>query len=140
MRYGEPVIRRTVPLALAMISTSSPKLQILDTLSKFSHDSDAEVAHNSILAMGLVGAGMSKPQAYLSAADVFFQVLFIYVTDIVVCIIRLLIYFTLCLPLVSCPSIFPSIPGLQCDCFSIYVLDIATVFLSFSIIIFVVLT
>ena len=53
------MIRRSVPLALAMISTSSPKLQILDTLSKFSHDSDAEVAHNSILAMGLVGAGRS---------------------------------------------------------------------------------
>ncbi|KAI0242456.1 26S proteasome non-ATPase regulatory subunit 2 [Lamellibrachia satsuma] len=60
LRYGEPVIRRTVPLALAMISTSSPKLQILDTLSKFSHDSDAEVAHNSILAMGLVGAGTNN--------------------------------------------------------------------------------
>jgi hypothetical protein len=27
-------------------------------LSKFSHDSDSEVAHNAILAMGIVGAGM----------------------------------------------------------------------------------
>ncbi|ELT94307.1 hypothetical protein CAPTEDRAFT_150361 [Capitella teleta] len=60
MRYGEPAIRRAVPLALAMSSASNPKLQILDTLSKFSHDSDAEVAHNSILAMGIVGAGTNN--------------------------------------------------------------------------------
>ena len=57
LRYGEPVIRRAVPLALALISVSNPKLQILDTLSKFSHDSDPEVAHNAILGMGIVGAG-----------------------------------------------------------------------------------
>lgn len=59
LRYGEPTIRRAVPLALAMLSVSNPKLNILDTLSKFSHDSDAEVAHNSIFAMGMVGAGNS---------------------------------------------------------------------------------
>ena len=51
------MIRRAVPLALALISVSNPKLQILDTLSKFSHDSDPEVAHNAILGMGIVGAG-----------------------------------------------------------------------------------
>jgi len=60
LRYGEPVIRRAVPLALALISASNPKLQILDTLSKFSHDQDTEVAHNAILAMGIVGAGTNN--------------------------------------------------------------------------------
>lgn len=60
LRYCEPVIRRAVPLALGLISVSNPKLSILDTLSKFSHDSDAEVAHNSIFAMGLVGAGTNN--------------------------------------------------------------------------------
>jgi len=60
LRYGEPVIRRAVPLALALISASNPKLQILDTLSKFSHDQDSEVAHNAILAMGIVGAGTNN--------------------------------------------------------------------------------
>lgn len=60
MRYCEPVIRRSVPLALGLLSVSNPKLNILDTLSKFSHDSDAEVAHNSIFAMGLVGAGTNN--------------------------------------------------------------------------------
>lgn len=60
LRYCEPVIRRSVPLALALISISNPKLTILDTLSKFSHDSDPEVAHNAIFAMGLVGAGTNN--------------------------------------------------------------------------------
>lgn len=60
LRYCEPTIRRAVPLALGLIAVSNPKLNILDTLSKFSHDSDAEVAHNSIFAMGLVGAGTNN--------------------------------------------------------------------------------
>ena len=60
LRYCEPVIRRAVPLALALSSVSNPKLNILDTLSKFSHDSDPEVAHNAIFAMGLVGAGTNN--------------------------------------------------------------------------------
>ncbi|XP_068149198.1 26S proteasome non-ATPase regulatory subunit 2 [Drosophila tropicalis] len=60
LRYCEPAIRRAVPLALGLISASNPKLNILDTLSKFSHDSDAEVAHNAIFAMGLVGAGTNN--------------------------------------------------------------------------------
>lgn len=60
LRYGEVGLRRAVPLALGLISVSNPKLQILDTLSKFSHDNDAEVAHNSIFAMGLVGAGTNN--------------------------------------------------------------------------------
>lgn len=60
LRYCEPVIRRSVPLALGLISVSNPKLNILDTLSKFSHDSDMEVAHNAIFAMGLVGAGTNN--------------------------------------------------------------------------------
>ncbi|XP_072163090.1 26S proteasome non-ATPase regulatory subunit 2-like [Diadema setosum] len=60
LRYGEPVIRRSVPLALALLSVSNPQLQILDTLSKFSHDPDNEVAHNAIYAMGIVGAGTNN--------------------------------------------------------------------------------
>ncbi|ETE59186.1 26S proteasome non-ATPase regulatory subunit 2 [Ophiophagus hannah] len=53
LRYGEPTLRRAVPLALALISVSNPRLNILDTLSKFSHDADPEVSYNSIFAMGM---------------------------------------------------------------------------------------
>lgn len=60
LRYGEPMIKRAVPLALALTSVSNPKLNILETLSKFSHDSDSEVACNAIFAMGLIGAGTNN--------------------------------------------------------------------------------
>jgi len=63
LRYGEPCIRRAVPLALGLISVSNPRLNVLDTLSKFSHDSDSEVALNSILALGLVGAGTNNARS-----------------------------------------------------------------------------
>lgn len=60
MHYGEPVIRRTVPLALGILSASNPVLTILDTLSRYSHDNDLQVAINAIFAMGLVGAGTNN--------------------------------------------------------------------------------
>ncbi|KAE8539114.1 hypothetical protein D1P53_005485 [Cryptococcus gattii VGV] len=60
MTYGDPVIRKSVPLALGLISASNPQLSILDTLSKYSHDSDLDVAVNAILAMGFVGAGTNN--------------------------------------------------------------------------------
>lgn len=60
MHYGEPIIRKTVPLALGLISASNPQLPILDTLSKYSHDNDLAVALNAIFAMGLVGAGTNN--------------------------------------------------------------------------------
>ncbi|EJD06845.1 26S proteasome regulatory complex, non-ATPase subcomplex, Rpn1 subunit [Fomitiporia mediterranea MF3/22] len=60
MHYGEPIIRKSVPLALGLISASNPQLPILDTLSKYSHDSDLAVALNAIFAMGLVGAGTNN--------------------------------------------------------------------------------
>lgn len=56
LRYGEPTLRRAVPLALALISVSNPRLNILDTLSKFSHDADPEVSYNYIFAIGMVGS------------------------------------------------------------------------------------
>ncbi|XP_021943715.1 26S proteasome non-ATPase regulatory subunit 2 [Folsomia candida] len=60
LRYCEPAIRKAVPLALALLSVSNPRLTVLDTLSKFSHDIDSEVALNSIFAMGIVGAGTNN--------------------------------------------------------------------------------
>jgi len=60
MHYGEPVIRRAVPLALGLLCTSNPLLPVLDTLSKYSHDNDSDVAISAIFAMGLVGAGTNN--------------------------------------------------------------------------------
>ena len=63
------MIRRAVPLALALLSASNPQLSIIDTLSKLSHDNDAEVAHNSIFAMGVVGAGTFATVALLLGSE-----------------------------------------------------------------------
>ena len=60
MHYGEPIIRKSVPLAIALLNPSNPAMPILDTLSKYSHDNDLDVAINAILAMGLVGAGTNN--------------------------------------------------------------------------------
>ncbi|KAH9992275.1 armadillo-type protein [Russula vinacea] len=60
MHYGDPVIRKSVPLALGLVSASNPQLPILDILSKYSHDNDLAVALNAIFAMGLVGAGTNN--------------------------------------------------------------------------------
>ncbi|TEB31795.1 26S proteasome regulatory complex, non-ATPase subcomplex, Rpn1 subunit [Coprinellus micaceus] len=60
MHYGDPIIRKSVPLAIGLISASNPQLPILDTLSRYSHDNDLAVALNAIFAMGLVGAGTNN--------------------------------------------------------------------------------
>merc|ERR1719223_654448 len=60
MHYGEPVIRRAVPLALGLLCASNPLVSILDILSKYSHDHDIDVSTNAIFAMGLIGAGTNN--------------------------------------------------------------------------------
>ncbi len=60
MHYGDPAIRKMVPIALGLVSSSNPQLPIMDTLSKYSHDNDLSVAINAIFAMGLIGAGTSN--------------------------------------------------------------------------------
>ncbi|KIW33309.1 uncharacterized protein PV07_00167 [Cladophialophora immunda] len=60
MHYGEANIRKAVPLAMGLISPSNPQMKIYDTLSRYSHDNDIDVAVNAIFAMGLVGAGTNN--------------------------------------------------------------------------------
>jgi len=85
MHYGEAVIRRTVPLALGLLCVSKPlELQIVDTLSKYSHDNDLDVARSAVFALGLVGAGTNNArlaqmlrqlaQYYQKEADTLFVV------------------------------------------------------------------
>ncbi|KAG5943175.1 proteasome regulatory particle base subunit [Claviceps monticola] len=60
MHYGEANIRKAVPLAMGLISSSNPQMKIYDTLSRYSHDNDPEVAINAIFAMGMLGAGTNN--------------------------------------------------------------------------------
>ncbi|RID52574.1 hypothetical protein BRARA_G00027 [Brassica rapa] len=56
LQYGEQNIRRAVPLALGLLCISNPKVTVMDTLSRPSHDTDSEVAMVRI-AQGLVHMG-----------------------------------------------------------------------------------
>lgn len=60
MHYGSSNIRKAVPLAMGLISPSNPQMKIYDTLSRYSHDNDNDVAVNAIFAMGLCGAGTNN--------------------------------------------------------------------------------
>jgi 26S proteasome regulatory subunit N1 len=60
LQYGDTSIKRAVPLALGLISISNPRITVMDTLSKLSHDSDSEVAMCAIFALGLIGAGSNN--------------------------------------------------------------------------------
>jgi len=61
LQYGEPSIRRTVPLAMGLLRVSTPSdMNTMDLLNKLAYDSDAEVSMSSILALGLIGAGTNN--------------------------------------------------------------------------------
>jgi len=58
LQYGDPPVRRAVPLGLALLSASNPSnLLVIDTLSKLSHDQDPEVATTAIVGMGIAAGG-----------------------------------------------------------------------------------
>ncbi|EGW32486.1 uncharacterized protein SPAPADRAFT_138317 [Spathaspora passalidarum NRRL Y-27907] len=60
MHYGNSLIKRAVPLAMGLVSVSNPQMKVFETLSRYSHDADLEVAQNAIYSMGLVGAGTNN--------------------------------------------------------------------------------
>jgi 26S proteasome regulatory subunit N1 len=60
MTYAELGVRRAVPIALGLSSVSNPELTVTETLSKLSHDADADVSMSAMLALGLVGAGTNN--------------------------------------------------------------------------------
>ncbi|KAF8094330.1 hypothetical protein N665_0365s0017 [Sinapis alba] len=60
LQYGEQNIQRAVPLALGLLCISNPKMNVVDTLSRLSHDTDSEVAMAAIISLGLIGAGTNN--------------------------------------------------------------------------------
>jgi len=60
LQYGDLTLRRAVPLALALLNVSNPRVTIIDTLSKLSHDADQDVALGAIFSMGIIGAGTNN--------------------------------------------------------------------------------
>jgi 26S proteasome regulatory subunit N1 len=60
LQYGELPIKRAIPLALALLNISNPKIPIQDLLSKLAYDNDVELSHRAIIALGLIGAGTNN--------------------------------------------------------------------------------
>jgi len=60
LQYGEITIKRAVPLALAVLNISNPKIQVQDLLSKLAYDTDIDLSHRAILGLGLIGAGTNN--------------------------------------------------------------------------------
>ncbi|KAK2976945.1 hypothetical protein RJ640_028748 [Escallonia rubra] len=60
LQYGEQNIRRAVPLALGLLCISNPKVNVMDTLSRLSHDADTDVAMAAVISLGLIGAGTNN--------------------------------------------------------------------------------
>lgn len=59
-RYGDSSVRKMVPLAIALSYVSNPQLQVIDILTKYSHDPEDEVAANAIFGLGMIGSGTNN--------------------------------------------------------------------------------
>lgn len=60
LHYCELPVKRAVPLALGVLNISNPDYSVIDQLSRMSHDPDAEISQNAIMAMGLTSAGTNN--------------------------------------------------------------------------------
>ena len=60
LQYGEPIIKRTVPLAIGLLRISNPEVTVMDLLTKLSYDTDANVSMSAIFSLGLIGAGTNN--------------------------------------------------------------------------------
>ncbi|XP_004298171.1 PREDICTED: 26S proteasome non-ATPase regulatory subunit 2 1A-like [Fragaria vesca subsp. vesca] len=84
LQYGQQNIRKAVPLALGLLCMSHPKVNVMDTLSRLSHDTDSEVAMSAVVSLGLIGAGTNNARIatmlrnlssyYYKSADLLFCV------------------------------------------------------------------
>jgi 26S proteasome regulatory subunit N1 len=60
LQYGDLAVRRSVPLALALLHLSNPDYTIVDQLSRLSHDVDLDTAMAAILGLGIISAGTNN--------------------------------------------------------------------------------
>ena len=57
IQFGDVNIKKTVSLAMALLNLSNPKVNVIDSLTKFCYDTDKTVAMNAIFSMGLCSSG-----------------------------------------------------------------------------------
>ena len=57
LQFGDVNTKKAVSLAMSLLNLSNPKVNVIDSLTKFCYDSDKTVAMNAIISMGLVSSG-----------------------------------------------------------------------------------
>lgn len=67
LHFSKSEKKRVVPIALAILSLSNAKINVMDILCKLAYDTDTEIAYRSIICLGLVGAGTNNSRV----ADIF---------------------------------------------------------------------
>ena len=60
LHYGEPAVRRAVPLALALLKVGNPEYAVVDAMSRLTHDADPDVAAHAIFGLGLLSCGTNN--------------------------------------------------------------------------------
>lgn len=60
LHFSKSEKKRVVPLALALLSLSNAKINVMDLLYKLAYDTDTEIAYRAIICLGLVGAGTNN--------------------------------------------------------------------------------
>ncbi|EZG47486.1 putative proteasome 26S regulatory subunit [Gregarina niphandrodes] len=60
LQYDGLLVRRAIPVAVALHSVSNPQPGVVELLSKLSHDADADTALHAIVALGVVAAGTNN--------------------------------------------------------------------------------
>lgn len=60
LQYGEPNIKKMVPLAIGLLRVSNPEVAIMDLLTKLAYDTDVNVSMSAIFALGLIGSGTNN--------------------------------------------------------------------------------
>lgn len=67
LHFSKTDKKKVVPIALAVLSLSNAKINVMDLLYKLSYDTDTEISHRAIICLGLVGAGTNNSRV----ADIF---------------------------------------------------------------------
>jgi hypothetical protein len=60
LHFSKSEKKRVVPLALALLSLSNAKINVMDLLYKLAYDTDTEISYRAIICLGLVGAGTNN--------------------------------------------------------------------------------
>jgi 26S proteasome regulatory subunit N1 len=60
LHFSKTEKKKIVPLALALLSLSNAKINVMDILCKLAYDTDTEISYRAIICLGLVGAGTNN--------------------------------------------------------------------------------